>query len=85
MCDPAASFETERGSRARDHRANERTLLVWLRTAANVMVLGLAVAKFVQPDSARTEIADGVLLATGAKVLFLRPYASQAAVATSSC
>ncbi|WP_139307046.1 DUF202 domain-containing protein, partial [Modestobacter sp. DSM 44400] len=27
--------------RARDHLANERTYLAWLRTGANVMVVGL--------------------------------------------
>ena len=30
----------------RDHLANERTQLAWLRTGANVMVVGLAVARF---------------------------------------
>ncbi len=33
-------------SRARDHMANERTFLAWLRTAANVMIVGLVVARF---------------------------------------
>lgn len=33
-------------SHARDHLANERTYLAWLRTSANVMALGLAAAKF---------------------------------------
>ena len=66
MSAPAESSETERGSRARDHLANERTFLAWLRTAATVMVLGLGVAKFVEPGSARAEIAGGILLATGA-------------------
>jgi putative membrane protein len=64
--DPPTPFETERGSRARDHLANERTFLAWLRTAATVMVLGLAVAKFVEEGNARTEVAGGILLVTGA-------------------
>lgn len=34
-------------SRARDHLANERTYLAWVRTGANVMILGLALAKLV--------------------------------------
>ena len=66
MDEPAESFDTERGSRARDHLANERTFLAWLRTAATVMVLGLGVAKFIEPGNARAEIAGGILLATGA-------------------
>ncbi len=37
---------TDQSSRARDHMANERTFLAWLRTAVNVMIVGLAVAKF---------------------------------------
>ena len=37
---------TSPASRARDHMANERTWLAWVRTAANVMIVGLAVARF---------------------------------------
>ena len=37
---------TDQFSRARDHMANERTYLAWLRTAVNVMIVGLAVARF---------------------------------------
>ena len=33
-------------STVRDHLANERTQLAWLRTSANVVVVGLAVARF---------------------------------------
>jgi putative membrane protein len=33
-------------SAVRDHLANERTQLAWLRTSANVVVVGLAVARF---------------------------------------
>lgn len=66
MSDPTGSSETERGSRARDHLANERTFLAWLRTAATVMVLGLGVARFVEPGNLRAEIAGGILLVTGA-------------------
>ena len=68
MADPhdPAEIITERGSRARDHLANERTYLAWLRTAATVMVLGLAVAKFVEPTNARTIAAGAILVATGA-------------------
>jgi putative membrane protein len=33
-------------SRTRDELANERTFLAWVRTAVNVMIVGLAVARF---------------------------------------
>jgi len=67
--DPA-EITTQQGSRARDHLANERTYLAWLRTAATVMVLGLAVAKLVEPTNARTIAAGAILVATGAAGLF---------------
>ena len=51
----------------RDHLANERTHLAWLRTAANVMVLGLAIARFGDGGSASASSlwAGGVLVVTG--------------------
>lgn len=59
---------TDRSSRARDHMANERTHLAWLRTAANVVVVGLAVARFA--DNGTTSpagiAAGGVLILAGA-------------------
>ena len=39
------------GSTARDHLANERTFLAWLRTAISLLSLALAIAKF-SPDRA---------------------------------
>lgn len=58
--------ETSAGSRARDHLANERTHLAWLRTAANVIVLGLAIAQFVgHRHGARAVLAGIVLVTTG--------------------
>ena len=46
-------------SRARTHLANERTFLAWLRTALNLIVLGLAVAQFVGPaDVANLPLAS---------------------------
>lgn len=65
-----ADIITERGSRARDHMANERTYLAWLRTAATVMVLGLAVAKLIEPSNARTIAAGAILVVVGAAGLF---------------
>jgi len=51
-------------SRARDHLANERTYLAWLRTGANVMILGLVVAKF-GPGSGYSMSSGAVLIAVG--------------------
>jgi putative membrane protein len=53
-------------TRVRDHLANERTYLAWLRTAANVMVLGLAVARFVGDGSVGSYVAGTVLVVVGA-------------------
>ena len=51
---------------ARDHLANERTYLAWLRTAAAVMALGLAVAGLAHRVSTPTAVAGGLLVVTGA-------------------
>jgi len=51
----------------RDHLANERTQLAWLRSGANVMVVGLAVARF-GGDGDITPVslaAGGVLVLAG--------------------
>lgn len=60
----------ERLSRTRDHLANERTYLAWLRTAANVMVLGLAAAKFIGNGGPRELAAGAILVVVGAAGLF---------------
>lgn len=51
---------------ARDHLANERTYLAWLRTAAAVMALGLAVAGLAHKVTVASAIAGVILVATGA-------------------
>lgn len=51
-------------SRARDHMANERTFLAWLRTAAEVMVLGIFIAKVGQATTP-SAAAGALLVATG--------------------
>jgi putative membrane protein len=51
-------------SRARDHLANERTYLAWLRAGGGIMVLGLAIAKFGNIN-VYTLAAGGVLIAVG--------------------
>jgi uncharacterized membrane protein YidH (DUF202 family) len=55
-------------SAVRDHLANERTQLAWLRTSANVIVVGLAVARFADNGdmSAASLVAGGLLIVTGA-------------------
>jgi putative membrane protein len=50
---------------ARDHLANERTYLAWLRTSAAVMALGLAVAGLAQKVTVASAVAGAVLVATG--------------------
>jgi putative membrane protein len=62
---PGRRLQGEDITLARDHLANERTYLAWLRTAIGVMVLGLAVAKLVHGAGARADVAGGVLIAVG--------------------
>lgn len=50
---------------ARDHLANERTFLAWLRTAAAVMALGLAVTGLAHRVDASSAAAGVLLVATG--------------------
>lgn len=52
-------------SRARDHLANERTYLAWLRTAGTVIVLGLAIAQFVKGQGAHAVLAGAILVGVG--------------------
>jgi putative membrane protein len=60
-----ADDRLEHGSRARDHLANERTYLAWVRTSANVMIVGLAIAKFIEAGEKRAVIAGLALVALG--------------------
>ena len=55
-------------SAVRDHLANERTQLAWLRTSANVIVVGLAVARFADGGevTAASLVAGGLLILVGA-------------------
>lgn len=57
---------TDPSSRVRDHLANERTFLAWLRTGATVMVLGLAVAELLEPGDRSSLAAGALLVAAGA-------------------
>ena len=38
--------ESENSNRARDHLANERTFLAWVRTGAAIVVFGFAIGRF---------------------------------------
>ena len=49
----------------RDHLANERTFLAWLRTGAGVMVLGVGIARFVDHDVRYALLAGLILVAVG--------------------
>jgi len=62
------------GNRARDHLANERTYLAWLRTAIGVLALAAAIARFGVGPSGRdktavviTGILGMVILGTGTR------------------
>jgi putative membrane protein len=59
-----------RETRTRDLLANERTFLAWLRTAATVMVLGLAIAKLVNEPTAQDVAAGAILVAVGSLGVF---------------
>lgn len=39
-------METSDSNRARDHLANERTFLAWVRTGAAIVVFGFAIGRF---------------------------------------
>ena len=62
-------------SAVRDHLANERTQLAWLRTSANVIVVGLAVARFADGGevTAASLVAGGLLILVGAVGIGLQP------------
>lgn len=65
----------DQADRARDHLANERTYLAWLRTAVNVMVLGLVVAKFITSNGElRAEMAGVLLVGIGFLLLVYGTY-----------
>lgn len=55
--------------RARDHLANERTFLAWLRTALATLALGAVLLRVTNPKDPSTVAAGGVVLAGGVLVL----------------
>ena len=46
MNDNVKNQESKMNSRARDHMANERTFLAWIRTSIGIMAFGFVVEKF---------------------------------------
>jgi putative membrane protein len=65
---PRQTLRENTGSYARDHLANERTFLAWLRTALAFMGLGVLVAKFL--EATELAFAAGLgLIAIGSGML----------------
>lgn len=61
-------------STARDHLANERTFLAWVRTALGIMGLGVILEKLVTTAGTTATIASITLVAYGAIVLVYSLY-----------
>jgi putative membrane protein len=57
------------GNRARDHLANERTYLAWLRTALAIVALGAILAKITDNPSARVVAAAALTVTFGVVAL----------------
>ncbi len=57
------------GSEARDHLANERTFLAWVRTALAVIGLGVLLGKLVETDGLVAEFIGLAMVAFGAAML----------------
>ena len=57
------------GSVARDHLANERTFLAWVRTALAVIGLGVLLGKLVETDGLQAELLGLTMVAFGAAML----------------
>lgn len=60
------------GSTARDHLANERTFLAWVRTALGVMGLGVLFEKLVvqEPSALTTGVALAAVLCGAAMLVY---------------
>ncbi|MFT5355504.1 MAG: putative membrane protein [Polyangiales bacterium] len=61
-------------STARDHLANERTFLAWVRTALGIMGLGVILEKLVDTAGTTATVASIGLVAYGAIVLVYSLY-----------
>ena len=62
-------LQDNEGSTARDHLANERTFLAWVRTALGLIGLGVVVGKLVETDGREAELAGLLLIVLGAGAL----------------
>jgi putative membrane protein len=67
-------IRTTSASRARDHLANERTWLAWVRTALGLVALGAAVARFSPDQGARNDAAAALIVAIGLAALAFGTY-----------
>lgn len=65
---PGKALDDADGSRIREHLANERTYLAWLRTSVALMALGLAAAKFGSHSVVYAFSAGGVLIGSAIAV-----------------
>lgn len=63
--DEPDSAPSDLASLARDHLANERTYLAWLRTAVAVMALGLGIAGIANTSTTTSIIAGAILVSAG--------------------
>ena len=61
-------------STARDHLANERTFLAWVRTALGIMGFGVILEKLVETAGSFATIASILLVAYGALILVYSLY-----------
>ena len=58
----------EDSNRARDHLANERTFLAWVRTSIAIVVFGFAIGRFAIAMRQLTEFQGHVFRSTGVSV-----------------
>src|SRR5271165_4392503 len=64
----AGGFVVENSNRARDHLANERTFLAWVRTSVAIVVFGFAIGRFAIAMRQFSEFQGHPSMATGFSV-----------------
>jgi putative membrane protein len=67
--EPAAGARGRTGNRARDHLANERTYLAWLRTSLAVVAAGAFLVRLTDSRTSRTVAASAVTVTFGVLAL----------------